>query len=149
MLSHLVGASCETRWIKPSQSSLFLARAFNAQRRLWASLKAFGCDFISAPHALTIGPVLNSRQRAHHGSDVTRDERSLSFQWNVLLHLDRLFREIGIERLSQALCDAVLPFFEFHKLRLELSFCCEWDPEHGLGVLYRDWCVVEIGGWDL
>src|SRR5262249_11259156 len=105
------------------QNSLFLARAFNAQRRLWASLKALGCDFISAPHALTIGPVLNSRQRAHHGSDVTRDERSLPFKWNVLLHLDRLFREIGIERFSQVLCDAVLPFFEFHKLRLKTSFC--------------------------
>jgi hypothetical protein len=100
-----------------SQNSLFLTRAFNAQRRLWASLKALGRDFISAPHTLTIGPVLNSRQCAHHGSDVTRDERSLPFKRNVLLHLDRLFREIGIERLSQVLCDAVLPFFEFQKLR--------------------------------
>src|SRR5262249_43164745 len=106
-----------------SNRGLFLARAFNAQRRLWASLKALGCDFISAPHALTIGPVLNSRQRAHYGSDVTRDEHSLPFKRNVLLHLDHLLREIGIERLSQALFDSVPPFFEFNKLRLKASFC--------------------------
>src|SRR5215472_8510853 len=105
------------------QNSLFLARAFNAQSRLWASLKALGCDFISAPHTLTIGPVLNSRQRAHYGSDVTRDKHSLPFKRNVLLDLDYLFRGIGIERLSQALCDSVLPFFELHKLRLKASFC--------------------------
>jgi hypothetical protein len=34
-------------------------------------------------------------------------------------------------------------------IEFELSFCCEWDPEHGLGVLYQDWHPVEIGGWDL
>ena len=79
------------------QNSLFLARAFNAQRRLWASLKALGCDFISAPHTLTIG-VLNSRQRAHYGSHVPRDEHSLPFKRNVLLHLDHLFRR---QRVAQ------------------------------------------------
>lgn len=31
----------------------------------------------------------------------------------------------------------------------ELSFNCEWNREHGLGVLYRDWQPVEFGDWDL
>ena len=31
----------------------------------------------------------------------------------------------------------------------ELSFNCEWDREHGLGVLFRDWQPIEFGGWDL
>jgi len=34
-------------------------------------------------------------------------------------------------------------------VEFELSFTCEWDPEHGLGVLYEDWHPVKIGGWDL
>jgi hypothetical protein len=34
-------------------------------------------------------------------------------------------------------------------IEFELSFNCQWDPEHGLGVLYRDWEPVEFGGWDL
>jgi hypothetical protein len=34
-------------------------------------------------------------------------------------------------------------------IEFELSFNCEWDPEHGLGVLYRDWLPVKFGGWDL
>jgi hypothetical protein len=34
-------------------------------------------------------------------------------------------------------------------VEFELSFNCEWDCEHGLGVLYRDWQPVEFGGWDL
>jgi hypothetical protein len=34
-------------------------------------------------------------------------------------------------------------------IEFELSFVCEWDPEHGLGVLYRDWQPVKFGGWDL
>ena len=34
-------------------------------------------------------------------------------------------------------------------IEFELSFNCEWDREHGLGVLYRDWRPVEFGGWDL
>ena len=34
-------------------------------------------------------------------------------------------------------------------IEFELSFNCEGDQEHGLGVLYRDWQPVEFGGWDL
>jgi hypothetical protein len=34
-------------------------------------------------------------------------------------------------------------------IEFELSFNCEWDPEHGLGVLYRDWQPVKFGSWDL
>jgi hypothetical protein len=34
-------------------------------------------------------------------------------------------------------------------VEFELSFTCEWDPEHGLGVLYQNWEPVEFGGWDL
>jgi hypothetical protein len=34
-------------------------------------------------------------------------------------------------------------------VEFELCFNCEWDPEHGLGVLYRDWRPVEFGGWHL
>lgn len=34
-------------------------------------------------------------------------------------------------------------------IEFELSFTCEWDPEHGLGVLYQDFRPVEFGGWDL
>lgn len=34
-------------------------------------------------------------------------------------------------------------------VEFELSFNCEWDREHGLGVLYRNWKPVEFGGWDL
>lgn len=34
-------------------------------------------------------------------------------------------------------------------IEFELSFNCEWDPEHGLGVLYRDWQPVKFGGWHL
>jgi hypothetical protein len=34
-------------------------------------------------------------------------------------------------------------------VEFELSFTCDCDPEHGLGVLYRDWKPVEFGGWDL
>lgn len=33
-------------------------------------------------------------------------------------------------------------------VEFELSFNCEWDPEHGLGVRYQDWQPVEFGGWD-
>ncbi len=29
----------------------------------------------------------------------------------------------------------------------ELDFTCSWDEEHGLGVRYRDWEVVRVGGW--
>jgi hypothetical protein len=35
------------------------------------------------------------------------------------------------------------------EIEFELSFNCEWDPEHGLGVLYRDWQPVEFGAWHL
>ena len=34
-------------------------------------------------------------------------------------------------------------------VEFELSFNCEWDREHGLGVLYHDFRPVEFGGWDL
>ena len=34
-------------------------------------------------------------------------------------------------------------------IEFELSFNCEWDREHGLGVLYRDWRPVRFGSWDL
>lgn len=34
-------------------------------------------------------------------------------------------------------------------VEFELRFNCEWDREHGLGVLYRDWRPVKFGGWDL
>jgi hypothetical protein len=34
-------------------------------------------------------------------------------------------------------------------VEFELSFTCEWDPEHGLGVLYQDWRPVDFGGWHL
>jgi hypothetical protein len=34
-------------------------------------------------------------------------------------------------------------------VEFELSFNCEWNREHGLGVLYRDWQPAEFGGWDL
>ena len=34
-------------------------------------------------------------------------------------------------------------------VEFELSFTCDWDPEHGLGVRYRGWKPVEFGGWDL
>lgn len=34
-------------------------------------------------------------------------------------------------------------------IEFELSFNCEWDHEHGLGVLYRDWQPVEFGSWHL
>ena len=34
-------------------------------------------------------------------------------------------------------------------VEFELSFTCEWDPEHGLGVRYQDWQPVKFGGWNL
>jgi hypothetical protein len=34
-------------------------------------------------------------------------------------------------------------------VEFELSFNCEWDREHGLGVLYHDFQPVEFGAWDL
>lgn len=34
-------------------------------------------------------------------------------------------------------------------IEFELSFNCEWDREHGLGVRCRNWRPVEFGGWDL
>jgi hypothetical protein len=34
-------------------------------------------------------------------------------------------------------------------IEFELSFNCEWDREHGLGVLYCDWRPVEFGSWHL
>ncbi len=34
-------------------------------------------------------------------------------------------------------------------IEFELGFNCEWDREHGLGVLYHDFQPVEFGGWDL
>jgi hypothetical protein len=41
-------------------------------------------------------------------------------------------------------------YFRSHSaIEFELSFNCEWDREHGLGVLYRDWMPVEFGGWRL
>jgi hypothetical protein len=44
----------------------------------------------------------------------------------------------------------IKPFFKTPSaVEFELSFTCEWDPEHGLGVLYQDWQPVEFGGWDL
>jgi hypothetical protein len=54
------------------QSSLFLARAVDAQRSFRAGLKAFACDFVSAPHAHAVRSVLDSCQRSVHGSDLTR-----------------------------------------------------------------------------
>ncbi len=100
------------------QTSQFLTRALNAQCGLWASLQALGSDLVSAPHALAISSVFNSRQRALHGRNLTRDELSLPFERSVVLSLRHLFREIGTERFSQILCNAVLPFFQFRKLRL-------------------------------
>ena len=44
----------------------------------------------------------------------------------------------------------IKPFFRTSAaVEFELCFTCEWDPEHGLGVLYRDWRPIEFGGWDL
>jgi hypothetical protein len=34
-------------------------------------------------------------------------------------------------------------------IEFELSFNCEWDQEHGLGVLYRNWRPIKFGGWQL
>jgi hypothetical protein len=34
-------------------------------------------------------------------------------------------------------------------VEFELSFVCDWDPEHGLGVRYQDFRPVQFGGWDL
>ena len=34
-------------------------------------------------------------------------------------------------------------------VEFQLSFNCEWDKEHGLGVSYRGWKPVEFGGRDL
>ena len=44
-----------------------------------------------------------------------------------------------------------IPMYFHTKSAIEfsLSFNCEWDREHGLGVLYRNWRPVEFGGWDL
>jgi hypothetical protein len=32
-------------------------------------------------------------------------------------------------------------------VEFELDFTCTWDDEHGLGVRYRDWEIVYIGGY--
>jgi hypothetical protein len=42
----------------------------------------------------------------------------------------------------------IKPYFQTPTaVEFELTFTCEWDPEHGLGVLYRDWHPVDFGGW--
>jgi hypothetical protein len=44
----------------------------------------------------------------------------------------------------------IKPYFRaLDGVEFELSFTCEWDPEHGLGVLYQDWQPAEFGGWNL
>jgi len=41
-------------------------------------------------------------------------------------------------------------YFETNSaVELELRFNCEWDPEHGLGVLYRYWQAVDFGQWHM
>ena len=112
-------------WTRPLngrwKSSLFFARAFDAQCCLWANLKALGCDFGAAPRALPVGAVLNSRQCSLHRGDLTRNERSLPFERNVILQLERLFGGIGIKRFGQIPCNAILPSFEFGELRLKTA----------------------------
>ena len=104
------------------KSSLFFARAFEAQCRLRANLKAPGGDFGAAPHTLPVGAIRNSCQGSLYRGDLTRDERSLPFERNVILHLDRLFGGIGIKRFGQIPCNPILPSFEFGELRLETGF---------------------------
>jgi len=55
--------------------------------------QALGSDFGTAPHALPVGAVLNSRQRSLYGSDLTPDKRGLPFERNVIFHLDRCSEE--------------------------------------------------------
>ena len=33
-------------------------------------------------------------------------------------------------------------------IEFELSFNCDWDREHALGVLFHDFQPVEFGDWD-
>jgi hypothetical protein len=41
---------------------------------------------------------------------------------------------------------------EFHKkeheeaVEFKMTFACSWDDEHGLGVQFRDWQIVNFGG---
>src|SRR6187399_772161 len=97
---------------------LFFARTFVAQCSLRASLKALRCNFGTASHTLPVGPIFNSHQRSLYGGDLTRDERGLPFKRNIILHLYRLFRGIGIKRFGQLPSNAVLPSGEFGELCL-------------------------------
>ena len=102
--------------------SLLFARAFETQCCLRANLKALAGDFGAASHTLPVGAVRNSCQGSLYRGDLTRDERCLPFERNVILQLERLFGGIGIKRFGQILCKAILPSFEFGELRLETSF---------------------------
>ena len=84
--------------------------------------RRLGGDFGAAPHTLPVGAIRNSCQGSLYRGDLTRDERSLPFERNVILHLDRLFGGIGIKRFGQIPCNPILPSFEFGELRLETGF---------------------------
>ncbi len=51
---------------------------------------------------------------------------------------------------------ALLPFYHLLKIflpdeieegRFGLAFSCDWEEEHGFGLQFRDWQIVEVGGY--
>jgi len=66
-----------------------------------ANLKALNRNFGAASDTLPVGAIVDSHQGSLNGNDLTRYERGLTFERNVILHLHRLFRGIGIKRFGQ------------------------------------------------
>ena len=80
--------------------------------------------------------------------DCKRSQRRAAFAYleAFMIRLRTRFRSAATISEARILRISLSPYAY---IEFELSFTCEWDPEHGLGVLYQDWQPVEFGGWDL
>src|SRR4029453_9323424 len=73
-------------------------------------------DILAATDAFAIGAVRDPGERALDRGDLPGDQRSLAFERGVILHLDRLFAAVGIERFGQILGDMGLAGLQLGEL---------------------------------
>ncbi|OUJ75845.1 DUF6985 domain-containing protein [Hymenobacter crusticola] len=73
---------------------------------------------------------------------------------NVSREFKRIYGE-KVEIPFAADAAALLPFYQLQRIylpedseegRFGLGFECEWEIEHGFGIQFRNWKIVEVGG---
>jgi len=72
-------------------------------------------------------------------------------------HYQQVYSLYGKDEELPVVADAtaLLPFYQLHTIylpdeleigRFGLGFECEWEIEHGFGLQFRNWKIVEVGG---